>query len=90
MTDTYTSGIERNTVPVDDPPKRFLGNLLIDGPDGQCAFIHSGIEERCTATADAHTFVEHGGEWVCIEMCAEHAREDVPEFTEWKQEVLRS
>jgi len=83
-------GIDRNTVPVEDPPKRMFGNVLIDGPDGQCAYVFAGIEQRCTENADAHTCMEHGGEWVIVEMCAEHAREDVPQFEEWKQEVLRS
>jgi len=81
---------ERNTVPVEEPPKRMLGNVLIDGPDGQCAYIYAGIEQRCPESAGAHTCIEHGGEWVIVEMCAEHAREDIPEFEEWKQEVLRS
>jgi len=79
-----------NTVPVEDMPKRILGNVLMDGPDGQCCYMHAGIDQRCPADADAHTFVEHGDEWVCVEMCAEHAREDVPEFQEWKQTVLRN
>jgi len=78
-----------NTVPVEDMPKRILGNVLMDGPDGQCSYMYAGIDQRCQADADAHTFVEHGDEWVCVEMCAEHAREDVPEFREWKQTVLR-
>jgi len=85
MTDTED---ELNTVPVEDPPTHYLGNLLWEGPDGRCAHYYSGIDERCSNDADAHTFVEHGDEWVCIEMCAEHAREDIPEFSEWKQEVL--
>lgn len=83
-------GIETDTVPVDDPPTRMFGNVLTDGPDGTCVYIHAGIEQRCQNAADAHTYVEHGGEWVRVEMCAEHAREDVPEYDEWEQEVLRS
>jgi hypothetical protein len=79
-----------DTVPVDDPPNRMLGNLLIDGPDGKCAYIYAGIGERCQESPDAHTYVEHGDDWVRVEMCAEHAREEVPTFDEWKQEVLRS
>lgn len=79
-----------DTVPVEDPPKRMLGNVLIDGPDGKCAYMHAGIEQRCQNSPDAPTYVEHGDEWVRVEMCAEHAREDVPEFKEWKQEVLRT
>ena len=89
-TSNPTEHDERSTVPVDDIPKRILGNVLIDGPDGQCAYMHAGIEQRCQNDADAHTFTEHGGEWVCVEMCAEHACEDVPTFDEWKQQVLRS
>lgn len=85
MTDEF----DAETVPVEDPPKRMFGNVLIDGPDGQCVYIHPGIEERCPKTAEAHTFVEHGGEHVRVEMCAEHAREDVPGVEQWKQEVLR-
>lgn len=81
--------LQRETVPVDEPPKRMLGNVLIDGPDGQCAYIYSGIETRCPNDAEAHTFFEHGGEMVRVEMCAEHAREEVPSFEEWKQEVLQ-
>jgi len=89
-TDSRTDADGIETVPVDDMPKRILGNLLIDGPDGKCAFIHAGIEQRCQNDADAHTYNEHGGEWVRVEMCAEHAREDVPASDEWKQSVLRS
>ncbi len=79
---------ERETVPVADIPKRMLGNLLHDGPDGQCAYMHAGIEQRCSNAADAHTFYEHGDEYVRVEMCAEHAREDVPRYDEWEQAVL--
>lgn len=81
---------DRRTVPVEKPPKRMFGNVLMDGPDGKCAYIYAGIEVRCQNEADAHTHVQHGDEWVPVEMCAEHAREEVPEFDEWKQEVLRS
>ena len=87
--DEGTDRTDRDTVPVEDLPKRILGNVLIDGPDGKCAYMHAGIERRCQNEADAHTFTEHGGEWVCVEMCAEHAREEFPEFDEWKQQVLR-
>jgi hypothetical protein len=76
------------TVPVDKPPRHFLGNLLSEGPDGQCSYYYNGIDERCTNDVDAHTLVEHGGEPVRVEMCAEHAREDVPSREEWEQEVL--
>lgn len=79
---------EVSTVPVEKPPKRFLGNLLMDGPDGQCSYIYPGIGTRCPEEPDAHTNVEHGGEFVRVEMCAEHAREDVPSREEWEQEVL--
>jgi len=85
MTDSYS---ELSTVPVEKPPKRFFGNLLIDGPDGQCSYIYPGIGERCSEDPDAHTYLDHGGEQVRVEMCAEHAREDVPSRKEGEQEVL--
>lgn len=85
MTSSYS---KLSTVPVDDPPRHFFGNLLIDGPDGRCSYYYAGIDERCSEEADAHTFMEHGGEMVRVEMCAEHAREDVPTREEWEQEVL--
>jgi hypothetical protein len=69
---------DRETHHVARPPKSFLGNVLLDGPDGQCAYIYPGIGERCTSEPDAHTFVERGGEMKVVEMCAEHAREEVP------------
>lgn len=88
--DQVKTRVEQEMVPVEKPPRHFLGNLLIDGPDGQCSFIYSGIGERCTADPDAYTYVEHGEEFVRVEMCAKHAREDVPYREEWEQEVLRS
>jgi hypothetical protein len=69
---------DRDTVYVSDKPKRLFGNVLIDGPDGQCIYIHAGIEERCPRDAVAHTYIHRGGEEVVVEMCAEHAPEDVP------------
>lgn len=79
---------EDEMVPVEKPPRCFLGNLLIDGPDGRCSYIYRGIGTRCTNDPDAYTYVEHGSEFVRIEMCAEHAREEVPTREEWEQEVL--
>lgn len=79
---------DRETVYVEDLPKRLLGNLLIDGPDGQCAYIYSGIETRCQNEAVAHTYTDHGGELVPVEMCAEHAREEVPEPPTVEQKEL--
>jgi len=64
------------TVYVEDLPKRIFGNLLIDGPDGRCAYIYAGISERCLNDAVAHSYTASGK---IVEMCAEHAREDVPE-----------
>ena len=80
----------RGTVQVGKLPKRFLGNLIEDGPDGQCAYVYSGIETRCQNEAVAHTFYDRGsdGKLVPIEMCAEHAREEVPEPNEAEQTEL--
>lgn len=72
-------GSEPETIFVEDLPKRLLGNLLIDGPDGQCVYVYAGIEIRCPNDAVAHTFTDHGGDLVRVEMCAEHTQEDVPE-----------
>jgi hypothetical protein len=68
----------RDTVYVSDKPKRLFGNVLIEGPDGQCIYIHAGIGERCPRDAVAHTYIERGDEEIVVEMCAEHAPEDVP------------
>lgn len=73
------------TVYVEDPPTRIFGNLLINGCDGQCAYIYAGIEERCPNEAVAHTFLSSGEK---VEMCAEHTREDVPEPDKCKQKEL--
>lgn len=75
---------ERETVYVKDAPKRVFGNLLIDGPDGQCAYIFSGIEERCQKDAVAHSYLNGD----LVEMCAEHAREEVPEPPTAEQQEL--
>jgi len=85
MSDESASGTERETVYVDEPPRRIFGNLLIDGCDGQCAYIYAGIGERCPNDAVAHTFLSSGKR---VEMCAEHARENVPEPPQTKQSDL--
>jgi len=87
MTDNehYTDGTDRETVYVEEAPRRIFGNLLIDGCDGQCAYIYAGIEERCPNDAVAHTFLSSGKK---VEMCAEHAREDVPEPPKTEQKEL--
>jgi hypothetical protein len=69
---------DRDTVYVSDTPDRIYGNVLIEGPDDQCIYIHAGIGERCPRDAVAHTYIERGGEEVVLEMCAEHAPGDVP------------
>lgn len=76
------------TIYVEDPPTRIFGNVLIDGPDGQCTYMYPGIEERCPEDAVAHTFIDRGGERKRVEMCAGHAREDVPEPPTAEQEEL--
>jgi hypothetical protein len=78
------SGNERDTVCVSEAPKRILGNLLIDGPDGQCAFMYAGIGERCPNEAVAHTYLNGD----VVEMCPEHTEEDVPEPPTTEQEEL--
>lgn len=87
-TDNVSSGDGRETVYVSDAPRRFLGNLLIDGPDGQCAYMYAGIAERCPNDAVAHTYMDHGGEDVRVEMCAEHTREEVSSPPEAEQQEL--
>lgn len=79
---------QRETVFVEDAPRRIFGNLLIDGPDGQCAYIYAGIEQRCQNEAVAHTWLDHGNSRKLVEMCAEHAREDVPEPPSSEQQKL--
>lgn len=81
-------GADPSTMYVEDPPRRLSGNVLIDGADGQCIYVYAGIEERCQNDAVAHTFMEHGGEPTRVEMCAEHAREDVPEPPTLEQQEL--
>ena len=83
--DTSTDGTDGETVYVEEAPRRIFGNLLIDGCDGQCAYIYAGIEERCPNDAVAHTFLSNGKK---VEMCAEHAREDVPEPPKTEQKEL--
>lgn len=68
----------RETVYVEDTPKRMAARH-IGADDGRCQYQYFGINARCSNDAVAHTFMEFEGEQRVVEMCAKHAREDVPE-----------
>lgn len=78
---------ETETTFVEDSPRRMLASA-IGADDGQCAYIHPGIEERCTNPADAHSFIDFEGERQKVEMCHEHAREDVEPLPRPEQQPI--
>lgn len=78
----------RETVYVEDTPK-CMAARHIGADDGRCQYQYFGIGQRCSNDAAAHTFFEFEGEQVVVEMCAGHAREDVPERpTNEQKEIL--
>ena len=56
-------------------PRSLLAGA-IGADDGRCAYFYPGIDARCSGDVVAHTFMEHRGEWLKVEMCAEHIRKE--------------
>jgi hypothetical protein len=84
VSDPSTTDTDRDLVYVDGWPDRLFGNVLHDGPDGQCIYIYAGIEERCPNDPVAWTHFNGKP----IEMCAEHCPVDVPEPPSTEQQEL--
>jgi hypothetical protein len=84
VSDPSTTDTDRDLVYVDGWPDRLFGNVLHDGPDGQCIYIYAGIEERCPNDPVAWTHFNGKP----IEMCAEHCPVDVPELPSTEQQEL--
>lgn len=80
----HDSGDHRETIHVTEMPSHIFGNVLIDGPDGQCTRYYAGIDERCPNDAVAHTYTSGK----IVEMCADCCPVGIPEPPEAEQAEL--